>query len=214
MCRTNPFNFGPCDALVNIQTIIMSIFIIPLRLRLIHSFIMVCTYVPFLIRWDLIPPYITDKSSPGPGKQEQDSPPEVIDTGLNCKKEEPKKEAPSPFEQELDKDTLNQIKTEPLNFHVEDDEEERGVPVFTAFEINDRIRVIDFKKDYDLGKIISNSNSATDVISTLNTPNSNEMIYHIYNYKDACSISKRGDFPYHVRSILINNWEPNKIKRK
>ena len=53
-CKTSLNNFGACDNMVNLSTIIMAAFIPSLRLRLIMMFGL-CTYIPFLIRWDLVP---------------------------------------------------------------------------------------------------------------------------------------------------------------
>ena len=55
-CLTGMENFGPCDGLFNLETVIKAAFMIPLRLTLANSMSM-CTYIPFLIRWNLVPPF-------------------------------------------------------------------------------------------------------------------------------------------------------------
>lgn len=47
---------SPCENLINLETLIMAIFDMSLRLRLLNSFTS-CTYIPFLIRWDLVPKF-------------------------------------------------------------------------------------------------------------------------------------------------------------
>lgn len=54
MCMTPFWELGPCDSMINVFQIIAAIFDISYRLRLISTFIGACTYIPFLIRWDLL----------------------------------------------------------------------------------------------------------------------------------------------------------------
>lgn len=56
VCKTSINNFGPCDSLINVQSIMMAIFIPSSAIRLGMMF-GYCTYIPFLVRWDLIPPW-------------------------------------------------------------------------------------------------------------------------------------------------------------
>ena len=53
-CLTPPWNLGPCDSLINIFNLIAAIFDISARFRLMGAFIGKCSYIPFLIRWDLV----------------------------------------------------------------------------------------------------------------------------------------------------------------
>ena len=55
-CQTGMENFGPCDGLFNLETLLKSIINISLRLTLGNSMFL-CTYIPFLVRWNLLPPY-------------------------------------------------------------------------------------------------------------------------------------------------------------
>lgn len=52
---TPQWRLGPCDAISNVQNLLASIFDVSARIRLVGTFIGYCTYIPFLIRWDLIP---------------------------------------------------------------------------------------------------------------------------------------------------------------
>ncbi len=57
MCLTPFWELGPCDAMINVFNLIAAIFDISARFRLMGTFIGTCTYIPFLIRWDLVPPW-------------------------------------------------------------------------------------------------------------------------------------------------------------
>jgi uncharacterized membrane-anchored protein YitT (DUF2179 family) len=57
MCLTPFWDLGPCDAMINIFMLIAAIFDISARFRLLGTFVGTCTYIPFLIRWDLVPPW-------------------------------------------------------------------------------------------------------------------------------------------------------------
>jgi len=52
---TPSWSVGPCDAIQNMQNMLSAMFDISARIRLSGSFIGLCTYIPFLIRWDLVP---------------------------------------------------------------------------------------------------------------------------------------------------------------
>jgi hypothetical protein len=54
MCQVGLDDLGPCNAIISIGTMIRAIFDMPTRFRVINAFT-TCTYVPFLIRWDLVP---------------------------------------------------------------------------------------------------------------------------------------------------------------
>ena len=130
-CKTSMESFGPCDSMISLQTIIMAAFIPSLRLRLVMTF-GICTYIPFLIRWDLVPKWI----APEKDKEEEVNPntfvvgmkrkdKKKVDKGnvvlkgcVDCTKDIPvKKEVKNAFEEEYEnisgkgaKEEINKLK--------------------------------------------------------------------------------------------------------
>lgn len=64
MCNVWIDKISECDALINLEVIIKAIFSIPNRNSLMMIFSQ-CTYIPFLIRWDLVPPWKRPELEPG-----------------------------------------------------------------------------------------------------------------------------------------------------
>lgn len=172
-CKTNLNSFGPCDSMISLQTIIMAAFIPSLRLRLVMMF-GICTYIPFLIRWDLVPKWVAPEKenetneSPNTfvvGKKKKDN--KNIDKGnivmkgcVDCSKDIPiRKEVKSAFEEEYEnisgkeaKEEIKQLKEEIVPITEEQDKEEddtyiRGNKV-TLLDDYGRDRLIEEPFDY------------------------------------------------------------------
>lgn len=219
VCGTPLENIGPCDSIINPEMIIKAMFDVPARLRLSYAFTGMCTYIPFLIRWDLVPKWKKpDSSSGGGGNGSEggtgnggDSDNGADDS--NCAdKNDGKQEQPlSAFEKgflELDPNGMNfinslrnqpQSKPEP---HYE--KRERGAPVKRSKDIKVKV---DIDADFRMGKRIANADTNADIISTLDDQEvySNKMIYHILNYHQDASKQKEKDFPFHTKRILVND---------
>jgi hypothetical protein len=60
ICKAGLNDIAPCAAAINIPTIIAAIIQIPQRLRLGLKFSPLCTYIPFLVHWDLVPEFEID----------------------------------------------------------------------------------------------------------------------------------------------------------
>jgi len=113
-CQTFLDSLAPCDAIYNLTTVIKAIVSNALRMTLENSMYM-CTYIPFLIRWNLVPPYpntLEDKgllNDKGEAKNEDDrndSKKKDEEVELNCDKDEDKERKQVPknaFEEELKK---------------------------------------------------------------------------------------------------------------
>lgn len=63
-CRVWINKIPECDALINIEVVIKAMLSIPDRFKLTYIFSQ-CTYIPFLIRWDLVPPWKPKQPEPG-----------------------------------------------------------------------------------------------------------------------------------------------------
>jgi hypothetical protein len=229
MCAAGLEDFSPCDSIVNPTMIIEAITSVPARLRLASAFSFECTYIPFLIRWDLVPKWKpsnkeSDDERNGDGNNgDQENPDDSSSNNKNpiCKDktedESKKKENPfSALEQALidgDKDGLNivnSIRNDPENDvkPASDDDypepEERGVPVEKKY---DNSREIDINSDFKLGKRIAEADTNADIISTKENSNqfSNDWIYHILEYGKDASDEKQKDFPFHTKRIVVND---------
>lgn len=91
MCGVWISKIAECDALINLRVIIKAMFVIPNRTSLMMIFNL-CTYIPFLIRWDLVPKWTRPDVLPN-YKKNLDLPsknnikpdnPNNLDSNLNC----------------------------------------------------------------------------------------------------------------------------------
>lgn len=64
ICRVWINQLPTCDALINLQVLIKAMMFIPDRIKLGYMFNM-CTYIPFLIRWDLVPKWKEEQKPAG-----------------------------------------------------------------------------------------------------------------------------------------------------
>ena len=58
-CGVEIADFSQCDGIISLELAIKAIVDVSLRIRMIMSFTD-CSYIPFLIRWDLVPPWVSD----------------------------------------------------------------------------------------------------------------------------------------------------------
>lgn len=149
VCKTKIDSFGSCGSLISLQTIIMAAMIPSLRIRLIMIFGM-CTYIPFLVRWDLVPKWIRPRSDEiidgnNGNTFVKRKPPEVdVDKGNvlvkgcpDCAKMQEEqedyekiREVKSAFEEEYEnlnpmaKDEIKKLKREKINFSKNEQKEE------------------------------------------------------------------------------------------
>jgi hypothetical protein len=207
MCLTYRIDtIGPCDAIVNINTIIAAIFSIPGRMRLMMAFTRVCTYIPFLIRWDILPAFPF-------GLPEIDL--NVSEPGEDCaNKDKPlQPKAYSAFEQEyLNQDPnamnfINQIRdSTKMKKEKKRIKRDRGVPVKRS---SDEIVKVDLDADFKLWKVAANSDSSVDVISNVMFDKGgyspDNAVYHILKYSKDSSKEKEKDFPFHAKRIVIKD---------
>ena len=136
-CQVSLFEFPECAALINLETIIKSMLVIPHRLSLTMIFTQ-CTYIPFLIRWDLVPkwkgPNKPSENNESSSSSEDES--KNINTNndknnIDCPEKVEPKENNNPFEDAIrELDPLNgevlidSIKKETQNEQLKENQEE------------------------------------------------------------------------------------------
>lgn len=176
VCKTKIDSFGPCASLISLQTIIMAAMIPSLRIRLVMIFGM-CTYIPFLVRWDLVPKWIRPTSDELINGNNENTfvkrkPPEMdIDKGNilvkgcpDCAKiqedqedKEKIREVKSAFEEEYErlnpmaKEEIKKLKKEKINFTKIEEEKKKEE------EIKVRGNKVTFVNDLGRDRLIEDS---------------------------------------------------------
>lgn len=201
MCLTYRLDtIGPCDAIVNLSTIIKAIFTMPGRLRLMMAFTGTCTYIPFLIRWDILVPFPF-------GIPEIN----ITEEGEDCANQDvPLRDSPySAIEQEyLNKVDPNAMLNPPPEKKKVKIKKNRGRAVKGSGIPGKNVK-IDLDADFKLWKVAANADSQVDVISNVlfgkGVYSPENAVYHILKYSQNTSKDKEKKFPFHAKRIVIND---------
>jgi hypothetical protein len=185
----------PCQNIISLDLAIKAILDVSLRMRLIMSFTD-CTYIPFLIRWDLVPPWEnSSQDNSSPIIANKDSTNNAIEE--DCIDEEKKPEVISPFIEALKQidpnadDTIKEVQIKPIELPVAKIlRRKRGAPVKKT-EIT---RVSLDKKANDL-----RYSTETEVINVRNFSQKVTSVKSVsYNIKPDTK------FPFDIDRITIN----------